>query len=38
MAEVNARFEELERRLTEMLENGSAAPLMSGSERAAGGA
>jgi serine O-acetyltransferase len=36
MAEINARFEELERRLTQMLENGPATPLASGSERAAG--
>ena len=38
MAEVNARFEELERRLTQMLDSGPAAPVVSGSERAAGGA
>jgi serine O-acetyltransferase len=36
MAEVNARFEELERQLTQMLENGPATPLASESERAAG--
>ena len=38
MAEINARFDELERRLAQMLENRSAAALVSGADQAAGGA
>jgi len=38
MAEINARFQELERRLAQILENGAAATLVSRSGRGTGGA